>query len=89
MKSDRCAASLDRTAGHLEESFAELQTSQHQLETLLNSMQDAVIAIGADDRVQWVNQAMDELVPRGTRQDALLVETVRDPDFLIAVRRCE
>jgi two-component system phosphate regulon sensor histidine kinase PhoR len=80
------SASLDRTASHLEESFAALQTSQRQLETLLNSMQDAVIAVGADNRVQWANQAMDELVPRGTRQDALLVETVRDPDFLIAVR---
>jgi two-component system phosphate regulon sensor histidine kinase PhoR len=79
------SASLDRTASHLEGSFAALQTSQRQLETLLNSMQDAVIAIGADDRVQWANQAMDELVPHGTRQDALLVETVRDPDFLAAV----
>ena len=57
------SASLDETASHLEDSFAALQTSQRQLETLLNSMQDAVIAIGADDRVQWANQAMDELVP--------------------------
>jgi two-component system phosphate regulon sensor histidine kinase PhoR len=70
----------------LEESFAALQTSQRLLETLLNSMQDAVIAIGADDRVQWANAAMDELVPQRTRRDALLVETVRDPDFLAAVR---
>jgi len=45
-----------------------------------------VIAIGADDRVQWANQAMDELIPQRTRRDALLVETVRDPDFLTAVR---
>ena len=80
------SASLDKTAGHLEESFTALQTSQRQLETLLNSMQDAVIAIGADDRVQWANQAMDELIPQRTRRDALLVETVRDPDFLTAVR---
>src|ERR1700722_1763997 len=78
------SASLDKTAGHLEESFTALQTSQRQLETLLNSMQDAVIAIGADDRVQWANQAMDELIPQRTRRDALLVETVRDPDFLTA-----
>jgi len=80
------SASLDKTASHLEESFAALQTSQRLLETLLNSMQDAVIAIGADDRVQWANEAMDELVPQRTRRDALLVETVRDPDFLAAVR---
>jgi len=80
------SASLDKTASHLEESFTALQTSQRLLETLLNSMQDAVIAIGADDRVQWANEAMDELVPQRTRRDALLVETVRDPDFLAAVR---
>jgi two-component system phosphate regulon sensor histidine kinase PhoR len=79
------AASLDKTASRLQENFEALQTSQRQLETLLNSMQDAVIATGEDDRVQWANQAMDELVPQKTRRDALLVETVRDPDFLAAV----
>jgi two-component system, OmpR family, phosphate regulon sensor histidine kinase PhoR len=80
------AASLDKTASHLEESFAALQASQRQLETLLNSMQDAVIAVGPDDRVQWSNQAMDRLVPQQTRRHATLVETIRDPDFLSAMR---
>jgi two-component system, OmpR family, phosphate regulon sensor histidine kinase PhoR len=80
------AASLDKTAVHLEESFAALQTSQHQLETLLNSMEDAVIAVSADDRVLWANLTMDKLVPQRTRKNAPLVETVRDPDFLAAVR---
>jgi two-component system phosphate regulon sensor histidine kinase PhoR len=79
------ATSLDKTARHLEESFAGLQTSQRQLETLLNSMQDAVVAVSADHRVQWANQAMDKLVPQHSRKNALLVETVRDPDFLAAV----
>jgi two-component system phosphate regulon sensor histidine kinase PhoR len=82
----RLSASLDKTAGHLEQNFIALQTSQRQLETLLNSMQDAVIAVSADDRVLWANQTMDRLVPQHTRRDALLVETVRDPDFLVAVR---
>jgi two-component system phosphate regulon sensor histidine kinase PhoR len=80
------AGALDRTAQQLEASFAALQTSQRQLETLLNSMQDAVIAVGADRRVQWANQSMDRLVPQRTRLSAPLVETVRDPDFLQAVR---
>jgi len=80
------AASLDKTARHLEESFASVQTSRRQLETLLNSMQDAVIAVGADDRVQWANQTMDKLVPQRTRLNAPVVETVRDPDFLRVVR---
>ena len=80
------AAALDRTAHQLETSFVALQTSQRQLETLLNSMQDAVIAVGADRRVQWANQSMDRLVPQGSRLSAPVVETVRDPDFLRAVR---
>jgi len=82
----KVAGSLDKTARHLEQNFVALQTSQRQLETLLNSMQDAVIAVGADDRVQWANQTMDKLVPQRTRLNAPVVETVRDPDFLRAVR---
>jgi two-component system phosphate regulon sensor histidine kinase PhoR len=49
-------------------------------------MQDAVIAIGEDQRVLWANQTMDRLVPQGTRRHAPVVETVRDPDFLRALR---
>jgi len=80
------AAALDKTAHQLEESFAALRTSQRQLETLLNSMQDAVLAVGHDQRVQWANQTMDRLVPQGTRRNAPVEETVRDPDFLRTVR---
>jgi two-component system, OmpR family, phosphate regulon sensor histidine kinase PhoR len=80
------AAALDKTARKLEESFAALQTSQRQLETLLNSMQDAVIAVASDGRVQWANRSMDRLLPQRTRLNAPVVETVRDPDFLRAVR---
>jgi len=80
------ASALDRTARRLEESFVAVQTNQHQLETLLNSMQDAVIAVGADGRVQWANRGMDRLVPQRTRLHAPVVETVRDPQFLAAVR---
>ncbi len=80
------AAALDKTARQVENNFAALRTSQRQLETLLNSMEDAVIAVGPDDRVQWANRSMDSLVPQGTRLNAPVVETVRDPDFLRAVR---
>jgi two-component system, OmpR family, phosphate regulon sensor histidine kinase PhoR len=80
------AAALDRTARRVEESFARLQTSQHELETLLNSMQDAVVAVGADGRVQWANRGMARLLRRSPRLDAPLIDTVRDPDFLTAVQ---
>jgi len=76
---------LDKTARKLEESFQALQTSQHQLETLLNSMQDAVIAVGKDGRVQWANRRMDQFVTQRIRLNAPVVETIRDPEFLGAV----
>jgi two-component system phosphate regulon sensor histidine kinase PhoR len=82
----RVAGAIDATARHLERTFAAVRSSQHQLETLLNSMQDAVIAVSADGLVQWANQPMDRLVPRRTRLQAPVVETIRDPDFLAAVK---
>ena len=82
----RVAVAIDRTAGQVERSFAAVRSSQRQLETLLNSMQDAVIAISADGLVQWANQPMDRLVPQRTRLNAPVVETIRDPDFLATVK---
>ncbi len=76
-------AVLDSTARQLERSFAELRQSQQQLETVLNSMQEAVIAVSIDSRVQWANQRMNRLAH--VRLDAAVVETVRDPDFLRAI----
>ena len=82
----RVAAAIDVTARRVEESFAAVRSSQRQLETLLNSMQDAVIAVSVDGLVQWANQPMDRLVPQGTRLHQPVVETIRDPDFLATVK---
>jgi two-component system phosphate regulon sensor histidine kinase PhoR len=82
----RVAAAIDVTARHVEESFAAVRSSQRQLETLLNSMQDAVIAVSADGHVQWANQPMDQLVPQGARLQQPVEETIRDPDFLATVK---
>jgi two-component system, OmpR family, phosphate regulon sensor histidine kinase PhoR len=81
------AAALDKTARRVEESFARVQTSQRELETLLNSMQDAVIAVGADGRVQWANRGMDRLLFHAPRLQAPLLDNIRDPDFLAAIQR--
>jgi two-component system phosphate regulon sensor histidine kinase PhoR len=82
----RVAAAIDKTAGQIELSFAAVRSSQRQLETLLNSMQDAVIAVSSDGLVRWANQPMDRLVPQHTRLNAPVVETIRDPDFLATVQ---
>jgi len=80
------ASALDKSAEQVERSFAAVRSSQRQLETLLNSMQDAVIAVSSDGLVRWANQPMDRLVPQRTRLNAPVVETVRDPDFLATVK---
>jgi len=82
----RVAAAIDKTAEQIERSFAAVRSSQRQLETLLNSMQDAVIAVSSDGLVRWANQPLDRLVPQRTRLNAPVVETIRDPDFLATVK---
>lgn len=78
------AAALDRTARRLERSFREVELSRKELETVLNSMQEGVIATSGDGRVIWANRKMQELLPSGVRIGAPLVETLRDPDLLRA-----
>jgi len=82
----RVAAAVDKSAEQIERSFAAVRSSQRQLETLLNSMQDAVIAVSGDGLVRWANQPLDRLVPQRTRLNAPVVETIRDPDFLATVK---
>ena len=79
------AMALDATAHRLERSFRGIRTGQQQLETLLNSMQEAVIAVSADGKVQWANRVMSRLTAAEVRPGAPVVETVRDPDFLRAI----
>ena len=80
------AAALDKTALQLEQSFDRVQTSQRELETLLNSMQDAVIAVDRENRVLWANRRIDTMLQHPARLSSSLVDSVRDPDFLGAVR---
>ena len=79
------AAALDRTARRWEHTFAAVETGRKQLETLLNSMQDAVLAVSADRKVEWANGVMQQLAWRDVQANMPLVDIVRDPDFLNAV----
>jgi len=81
------ATALDKTARKLEEGFQALENSRQTLETLLNSMQEAVIAVSQDDRVLWANQRMERLLSGGVRVGDPLVQSVRDPEILDSVRK--
>lgn len=80
------ASALDKTARKLEDGFRALENSRQTLETLLNSMQEAVIAVAQDGRVLWANQRMERLLPSGVRLNEPLVESARDPEILNSIQ---
>lgn len=81
------ARSLDRTARRLQDSFEAIERGRRELVTLLNSMQEPVIATGPDGRVTWANQRMERLLTGGLHRNSALVENVRDPELLAAFHR--
>jgi two-component system phosphate regulon sensor histidine kinase PhoR len=80
------ATALDRTARRLEESFAAMRESRADLEALLNSMKDGVIAVSPEMKVLWANEAMTGIVRRPVRMGVPITELVRHPDFLSTLR---
>src|SRR5437763_14762198 len=54
----RLASSLERTAEMLQESFSELERNPTQLQTLLDSIQEAVIAVSADKKLLCAHGAI-------------------------------
>jgi len=82
----KVAAALDRTAHKLEESFAELETSRRQLETVLNSIPDPVFVVSRDKRIRWMNDPVTRIARIATGHS--LIDVFRDPTLLEAVETC-
>jgi two-component system phosphate regulon sensor histidine kinase PhoR len=79
------AHALDVTASRLEATFRALETKQRELAALLDSMQEAVIAVDAAGRISWSNTVMQRIAPGAIRQGHALVHAVRDPEVLACV----
>ena len=79
------AMTLDKTARQLESNFRRLDANRQQLETLLNSMQDAVVAVSPKREVAWFNGAMKRISASSIQVGTPLVRTARDPDLLRVV----
>ncbi|MGC2163931.1 MAG: ATP-binding protein [Silvibacterium sp.] len=79
------AHALDATAARLESSFRALESRQRELAALLDSMQEAVIAVDAGGRIAWSNTVMQHIAPAAERQGQALVHAVRDPEVLACV----
>jgi len=79
------AMSLDKTARQVETNFRKLENSREQLDTLLNSMHDAVIAVSPNQDIAWFNGAMKPLAAGKLAFGTPLIRAVRDPDLLRVV----
>ena len=79
------ARALDVTAGRLEQSFQALQSKQRELTALLDSMQEAVVAVNGAGHVSWSNSIMQRIAPGGVHPGKALVVSVRDPEILKCV----
>lgn len=85
------AESIQASSLRLARQLSSLQEDRIKLEALLDSMQDAVVAVDSAGRIQWSNRAMQSLVPDvysrgGVRVGHALVHTLRDPEVLDCVR---
>jgi two-component system, OmpR family, phosphate regulon sensor histidine kinase PhoR len=82
---------VQTAAERLSRQLSTSQADRQQLEALLDSMQDSVVAVDAAGRILWTNQRMQRLVPDSSvtspvRVGHALVQTVRDPEVLACVR---
>ena len=76
------AHALDTTAARLEASFHALESKQRELAALLDSMQEAVIAVDAAGRIGWSNAVMRRIAPGADLQGQTLAHALRDPEAL-------
>jgi two-component system, OmpR family, phosphate regulon sensor histidine kinase PhoR len=79
------AHALDVTASRLEQSFHALESSRSELTALLDSMQEAVIAINPQGQVSWCNAVMQRIAVSPVQEGRALVHSIRDPEVLSSV----
>ena len=79
-------AALNQTAERLGRSFAEIESRRQELATMLDSMQEAVVAITPEGSVRWSNSVMRRIAGTQIHPGRPLVHSVRDPDVLACVR---
>jgi len=87
---DELARTIATASMNAQGALARASASRYELEALLDSMQDAVVAVDQAGRIQWTNQRMQRLIPAATVGSAVrvghaLVQTVRDPEVLECV----
>jgi two-component system, OmpR family, phosphate regulon sensor histidine kinase PhoR len=77
---------LNQTAEQLGKSFAESESRRQELATMLDSMQEAVVAITPEGFVRWSNAVMQRMAGTQIRVGRPLVHSARDPELLSCVK---
>ena len=77
---------LNQTAERLGKNFAELESRRQELAAILDSMQEAVVAITPAGLVRWSNAVMQRIAGNQVHPGRPLVHSVRDPELLACVR---
>jgi two-component system, OmpR family, phosphate regulon sensor histidine kinase PhoR len=88
---DGLSHAILQTSEHVQRALSTSAESRRELEAMIDSMQDAVVAVDQAGRIQWTNQRMQRLFPGASVSSAVrighsLVQTIRDPDVLECVR---
>jgi two-component system phosphate regulon sensor histidine kinase PhoR len=77
---------LNQTAERLGRNFAELESRRQELAAMLDSMQEAVVALTPEGYVRWSNAVMQRIAGTQIHSGRPLVHSVRDPELLACVR---
>ncbi|MEO8737053.1 MAG: ATP-binding protein [Edaphobacter sp.] len=88
---DEIAETISVSSGQVQQLLADATEGRQELAAMIDSMQDAVVAVDQAGRIQWTNQRMQRLIPGASVSGAVrighaLVQTIRDPDVLQCVR---
>ena len=77
---------LNQTAERLGNSFAEIESGRQELAAMLDSMQEAVVAVTAEGQVRWSNSVMQRMAGTQIRAGRPLAHSMRDPDLLACIK---
>jgi len=83
---DVIATELNAGAQRVSNRIYKMQQSRLELESWLDSMQEAVVAVDAGGRIQWSNARMRRIAGGSVRVGDALVHTLRDPEVLHCVK---
>ena len=79
-------AALNQSAERLGRSFDEIENQRMELAAMLDSMQEAVVAVTPEGIVSWSNAVMRRIAGTQIRAGRPLALSVRDPEVLACVR---